>query len=101
MTVLVAAASKYGATAEIAEAIGRGLRETGVAADVRPVEQVGDLSGYTEVVLGSAVYVGRWLEPARRSSRSTQTSWQPGRRGCSPAVRSAIRPSRRPTKQSR
>ena len=66
MTVLVAAASKYGATAEIAEAIGRGLRETGVAADVRPVEQVGDLSGYTEVVLGSAVYVGRWLEPARR-----------------------------------
>lgn len=66
MTVLVAAASKYGATAEIAEAIGRALRETGLAADVRPVEQVGDLSGYTEVVLGSAVYVGRWLEPARR-----------------------------------
>ena len=66
MTVLVAAASKYGATAEIAEAIGRALRETGVAADVRPVEQASGLSGYTEVVLGSAVYVGRWLEPARR-----------------------------------
>ena len=66
MTVLVAAASKYGATAEIAEAIGRALRESGVPADVRPVEQVGDLSGYTGVVLGSAVYLGRWLEPARR-----------------------------------
>ena len=66
MTVLVAAASKYGATAEIAEAIGRALRESGVSADVRPVEQVGDLSGYTGVVLGSAVYLGRWLEPARR-----------------------------------
>ena len=66
MTVLVAAASKYGSTAEIAEAIGRALRENGVAADVRPVEQVGDLSGYTGVVLGSAVYAGRWLEGARR-----------------------------------
>ena len=66
MTVLVAAASKYGATAEIAEAIGRALRESGVSADVRPVEQVGDLSGYAGVVLGSAVYVGRWLEPTRR-----------------------------------
>jgi menaquinone-dependent protoporphyrinogen oxidase len=66
VTVLVAVASKYGATAEIAEAIGRALRENGVSADVRPVEQVDDLSGYTEVVLGSAVYVGRWLEPARR-----------------------------------
>ena len=66
MTVLVAAASKHGATAEIAEAIGRALRESGVAADVRPVEQVDDLSAYAEVVLGSAVYVGRWLKPARR-----------------------------------
>jgi len=66
VTVLVAAASKYGSTAEIAEAIGRALRENGVAADVRPVDEVGDLSGYTGVVLGSAVYVGRWLEAARR-----------------------------------
>jgi menaquinone-dependent protoporphyrinogen oxidase len=66
VTVLVAAASKYGATAEIAEAVGRALRESGISADVRPVEQVGDLSGYTDIVLGSAVYVGRWLEPARR-----------------------------------
>jgi menaquinone-dependent protoporphyrinogen IX oxidase len=47
VTVLVAAASKYGATAEIAEAIGRVLRESGIAADARPVEQASDLSGYT------------------------------------------------------
>ena len=43
-----------------------GARETGVFADVRPAEEVGDLSGYAGVVLGNAVYVGRWLEPARR-----------------------------------
>ena len=53
MTVLVAVASKHEATAEIAEAIGRGLREGGVAADVRPVEQADNLSGYAGVVLGS------------------------------------------------
>jgi len=35
MTVRVAVASKYGATAEIAEAIGRGLREGGVATKAR------------------------------------------------------------------
>jgi menaquinone-dependent protoporphyrinogen oxidase len=66
VTVLVAAASKHGATAEIAEAIGQALRESGVPADVCPVEQAGDLSDYAQVVLGSAVYAGRWLKPARR-----------------------------------
>jgi menaquinone-dependent protoporphyrinogen oxidase len=59
VTVLVAAASKYGATAEIAEAIGRALQESGACADVRPVEETGDLSGYTAVVLGSVGHVGR------------------------------------------
>ena len=43
-----------------------GARESGVFADVRSVEEVGDLSATRRVVLGSAVCVGRWLEPARR-----------------------------------
>lgn len=62
--VLVAVASRHGATREIAEAIGRKLTAAGVAADVRAVEDVEDLEGYTAIVLGSAVYVGSWLEPA-------------------------------------
>lgn len=66
MTVLVTAASRHGATSEIAEAIAGALREKCVAVDVHPVEQVDDLAGYGAVVLGSAVYVGQWLEPARR-----------------------------------
>jgi menaquinone-dependent protoporphyrinogen oxidase len=40
MAVLVAAASKYGATQEIAEAIGRTLREHGLATEVRRIEDV-------------------------------------------------------------
>jgi menaquinone-dependent protoporphyrinogen oxidase len=63
--VLVASASRHGATSEIAEAIGAELRERGLEVDVKRVEEVHDLAGYGAVVLGSAVYIGKWLEPAR------------------------------------
>lgn len=65
MAVLVAVASKYGATREIADAIGRTLAEHGVEAEVASVDEVGGVEGYEAVVLGSAVYVGHWLESAR------------------------------------
>ncbi|MGC8838333.1 MAG: flavodoxin domain-containing protein [Anaerolineae bacterium] len=62
--VLVAYATKYGATAEIAEKIGATLREAGLQAEVLPVDQVGDLTPYQAVVLGSAVYAGQWRREA-------------------------------------
>lgn len=65
MRVLVAAASRYGATLEIADAIGTGLSDAGMDADVLRAEEVNDLEPYDAVVLGSAVYMGKWLEPAR------------------------------------
>lgn len=64
--VLIAHASRYGATAEIAEAIGRVLRDAGIAAAVLPVDQVENLAPYTAVVLGSAVYMGHWRKEAVR-----------------------------------
>jgi menaquinone-dependent protoporphyrinogen oxidase len=66
MTVLVASASRHGSTTEIAAAIGRVLRERGVDVQVENVENVDSLAPYDAVVLGSAVYVGHWLEPAQR-----------------------------------
>jgi menaquinone-dependent protoporphyrinogen oxidase len=66
MKVLVAAASKHGATMEIAQAIGRWFAEAGIEADVYAADEVTTLDGCDAVVLGSAVYLGRWLEPARR-----------------------------------
>ena len=60
MRVLVTAASRHGATHEIAEAIADGLARRGVAA-----EELDGLDGYDAYVIGSAVYVGRWLSPAR------------------------------------
>lgn len=64
MQVLVTYATKYGATAEIAEKIGEVLRQEGLPVDVLPVNQVGDLTPYTAVILGSAVYIGRWRKEA-------------------------------------
>jgi len=67
MKVLVAAASRYGATQEIAEAIGRVLADhDGIDVEVGRVEGHFDLTCYDAVVLGSAVYMGNWLAPARR-----------------------------------
>lgn len=63
MTVLVAYASKHGATAEIAERVASTLSASGRAAEAHPVDAVGDLTGYEAFVLGSALYFGHWLKP--------------------------------------
>jgi menaquinone-dependent protoporphyrinogen oxidase len=62
--VLVAYATKHGATGEIASKIGQVLGQAGLDADVLPADQVSDLAPYHAVVLGSAVYAGRWRKEA-------------------------------------
>ena len=63
--VLVAVASRHHGTHEIAQAIATGLITRGLEADAVPVKEVTTLDGYDAVVLGSAVYSGRWLTEAR------------------------------------
>lgn len=65
MKVLVSAASKHGATSQIADAIATALTASGHEAVVVPPDQVHDLDGVGAVVLGSGLYAGRWLKPAR------------------------------------
>jgi menaquinone-dependent protoporphyrinogen oxidase len=70
MRVLVTYASRHGATADIAEVIAGVLtedrgRDRARRVEVVPVEEVEDVTGYDAVLLGSAVYVGRWTKPAR------------------------------------
>ncbi|MGQ9887969.1 MAG: flavodoxin domain-containing protein [Aggregatilineales bacterium] len=62
--VLIAYASKYGSTAEIAAAIGGVLEEEGLSVTVAQASAVNDLRPYEAVVLGSAVYVGNWMAEA-------------------------------------
>lgn len=73
MKVLVSAASKHGATTEIAEELGKvlsnALQERGIGGDemvdVLPTEEISSVESYDAVVLGSAVYAGHWLKSAR------------------------------------
>jgi menaquinone-dependent protoporphyrinogen oxidase len=65
MKVLVSAASRHGATTDIAKAIGDALEAAGLEVAVLPPDTVTSLAGFDAVVLGSAVYVGHWLEPAK------------------------------------
>jgi len=70
--VLVAYATKYGATAEIAEKIGEVLRQAGLQADVLPADRASDLAPYKAVVLGSAVYIGQWQKKAANFLRANE-----------------------------
>ena len=65
MKVLVSAASRHGATADIAKAIGETLEAAGLEVAVLPPDTVTSLAGFDAVVLGSGVYVGHWMEPAK------------------------------------
>jgi menaquinone-dependent protoporphyrinogen oxidase len=62
--VLVSYGTKHGATAEIAERIGATLREEGHDVVVSPASEVADPAAFEAIVLGSAVYMGRWRSDA-------------------------------------
>ena len=70
--VLVTYATKYGATAEIAEKIAQVLRQESLGIEVSPAGRVRDLTPYKAVVLGSAVYIGKWLKEAEKFLRSNE-----------------------------
>ncbi|MBN1474034.1 MAG: flavodoxin domain-containing protein [Syntrophaceae bacterium] len=53
--ILVVYATRAGSTAEVADAIGKKLAQSGVAVDVKPLRNVQTLNGYQAVVLGSAI----------------------------------------------
>ncbi len=62
--VLVAYASKYGSTQEVAQSIAATLSERGLSVDVQPVRKVPTLDGYSAVVLGAPFYFGLWHKGA-------------------------------------
>lgn len=66
MRILVAYASRHGATAEIAERIATGLRDAGFEVDARHVTHVVDLEPYDAVVVGASAYMFHWLKDATR-----------------------------------
>jgi menaquinone-dependent protoporphyrinogen oxidase len=69
MRILVVYGSKMGGTASLAATIGEALRRDGVPAQVRPADAVGSVEGYDVVIVGGALYHGRWRCAARRFVR--------------------------------
>ena len=64
MHILVTAASKHGATDEVADAIARRIEASGSTVDRLAPADVTSVSGYDAVVVGSAVYILQWMPEA-------------------------------------
>jgi menaquinone-dependent protoporphyrinogen oxidase len=81
MTVLVAYASKHGATKGIAEHIAETLKQSGRSAEALPIDAIGSLGGYDAAVIGSALYYGSWMKEAvdfvlrNRATLSNRPVW--------------------------
>jgi menaquinone-dependent protoporphyrinogen oxidase len=64
--VLVTYATRYGSTAEVAQAVAKTLRESDVAVETQPIRNVHNLERYGAVVLGVPLYMGQLHKDARR-----------------------------------
>ena len=69
MRMLVAYASRHGATQGIAERVAEVLAAAGQSVEARAVEDVDDLADHDAFVIGSAVYMFHWLKPMCRFLR--------------------------------
>jgi len=69
MNVLVAYATRHGATAGIAERIAATLQAEGHAAEARTAASVKTLAPYGAFVVGSAAYMFHWLDDATKLVR--------------------------------
>lgn len=73
-SVLVAYASKYGSTREVAEAVAARLASHHIEAKALPAGDVRSLEGYSAVVLGVALYFFRWRGEAHKFLRRNRAA---------------------------
>src|SRR5512136_3281164 len=65
-SVLLAYATRFGSTQEVAESVAASLREAGRKVDLRLMSQVESLDQYEAVVLGAAIYNSKWHAEAHQ-----------------------------------
>ncbi|MEW6516267.1 MAG: flavodoxin domain-containing protein [candidate division FCPU426 bacterium] len=64
--VLVTYATRYGSTREVAESVASVLRENGLQVSVESAAKVKKLDGFSAVVLGAPLYIGKLQKDAGR-----------------------------------
>ena len=65
-SILLAYASRFGSTQEVAETIASTLSEAGFEVDLQPMQEVKSLDSYDAVVLGAAIYNANWNAEAHQ-----------------------------------
>ena len=65
-SVLLAYATRFGSTQEVAETVAASLREAGLKVDLRLMREVESLDQYQAVVLGAAIYNTKWHADAHQ-----------------------------------
>lgn len=73
MKILVAYASRHGATRGIAERIAQTLERRGLEVTLQPADQATALGEYDAFVIGSAAYITHWLEEATNFVRRNRS----------------------------
>ncbi|WP_338887297.1 flavodoxin domain-containing protein [Rhodococcus sovatensis] len=77
MRILIATASRHGSTRELGRWLGTSITDRVVGDDtsveVRDAADVDSIAEYDAVIIGSAVYMGRWLREARSLVAREQT----------------------------
>lgn len=63
-SILLAYATRYGSTQEVAETIAATLREVGLDVDSWPMQEIELLDNYDAIVLGAPIYNARWHSEA-------------------------------------
>jgi menaquinone-dependent protoporphyrinogen oxidase len=77
--IMVAYATRYGSTREVAEAVAAVLREEGFEADLQLARKVGALNGHRALVVGAPLYLGSWHKEALRLLARQQAAVRAGR----------------------
>lgn len=65
-SILLAYATRYGSTQEVAEAIATELQQAGLEVELQPMREVAALDNYAAIVLGAAVYNAKWHPDAHQ-----------------------------------
>ena len=65
-SVLLAYATRFGSTQEVAETVAASLREAGLKVDLQLMKEVESLDQYEVVVLGAAIYNTKWHADAHQ-----------------------------------